>query len=316
MWVEMSKVISHGGKGWDFSQCLWSPSHKISGSKWFYWENLLKVKEGDLVLHLQGTHPNANFVGYSFAGSDGYETVDRPTIPGRYDFAKSFYRVPLIEFTKFSEPFSLISIVSNREQIFIDYLKNKNLDGYIPPFFVFQNNRVQCLNGAYLSELSVDLARSLFDFDFILSKSIEGSKNSLQMSVKTKNQLGLISKRIGQAEFSRNVRRNFHSKCCFPGCEEDDEHFLIGAHIARWADVPELRGKIENGLCFCLMHDRAFELGYFTIDKDLKIKINRNFNNTDWVIKNLLLYSGQRIKPSRIDPSIDALSFHWKRINL
>lgn len=63
--------------------------------------------------------------------------------------------------------------------------------------------------------------------------------------------------REGQQRFSDNVRGNYSGRCCFPHCPIVEQHFLIGAHIARWSDVPHLRGKVSNGLCFCLMHDKA-----------------------------------------------------------
>jgi putative restriction endonuclease len=78
MWVEMWRAIGdHGGPGWGFGECLWSPALKENNGHWPYWDLLKDVRASDLVLHLKGNR-NPAFVGYSFAASDGEETSERP----------------------------------------------------------------------------------------------------------------------------------------------------------------------------------------------------------------------------------------------
>ena len=78
MWLEMSRDEEHGGPGWVFTECLWSPSHKKPSGKWPFWESLLSVRQGDIVFHLRGKTHFARFVGYSIADSNGYHTAQRP----------------------------------------------------------------------------------------------------------------------------------------------------------------------------------------------------------------------------------------------
>ena len=53
LWVELSKDVVHGGKGWDFGICLWSPTRKDkTNGKWGYWETIKDIKAGDTIFHI------------------------------------------------------------------------------------------------------------------------------------------------------------------------------------------------------------------------------------------------------------------------
>src|SRR5919112_630978 len=62
LWLEMSRDEAHGGGSWAFGQSLWSPSRKTNGTKWAFWNTLLRVEAGDPVLHLRGKGDRATFV--------------------------------------------------------------------------------------------------------------------------------------------------------------------------------------------------------------------------------------------------------------
>lgn len=67
MGLEVSRDPDHGGLGWGFAECLWSPSHKNPSGRWPFWDLLLQVQHDDLVVHLRGHQ--AEFFGYSTARS-------------------------------------------------------------------------------------------------------------------------------------------------------------------------------------------------------------------------------------------------------
>ena len=95
-----------------------------------------------------------------------------------------------------------------------------------------------------------------------------------------------------------------------------DRIFLVGAHIARWADHKELRGDIKNGLCLCLLHDKAFEIGYFLLNDDLEIQSNPIlFSKPDSIIKHQIIEKeGFCIRTGVVTPSKAAIKLHRKRI--
>src|SRR4051794_38270735 len=54
IWVENTKSVhQHGGQGWEFGKCLWSPSRSSHGKDWY--GVMRRVAPGDLIIHLCDT---------------------------------------------------------------------------------------------------------------------------------------------------------------------------------------------------------------------------------------------------------------------
>lgn len=286
--------------------CLHSPKYKDGGHTWGFWETMKSVEQGDIIFHLCGKGNKAEFTGYSEVESNVYE-ID--------DIDVTYYRVPLKNYTEFDKPINLYAIFEQQKDELEKYfLNNKNLslNDKERLFYVIQNKKLQCLNGAYLSELSIELANILFGKDFSEESS---DKKNIDISVKTATQLKNIKTRIGHTKFANNVKENFNYTCAFPECQVNESSFLISSHIARWADNEELRGDTSNGICLCVFHDKAFENGFFTLDRDLKIAVNKQKTREyPFLTNNLDVFESKNIKFSTILPSIKALRYHWKRI--
>jgi len=257
LWLEMSRDPVHGGGDWEFGQCLWSPSHKKGNAAgaWPFWDNLRRVREADVVLHLRGKDAKVAFVGTSTADGDGFETHERPPMPGQWTFARSFKRVDLKDFTPFLDSIPLRPLFAERSSEFRSYFQ-RNSNRVKPNkrslFYVVQAGKLQCLNGAYLSEVDDELASMILGPDFELDAK---TPRPTHISVITGEQIRQVAARVGQQSFSTAVKANYGNRCCFPGCALDDARFLVGAHIARSSDAPRMRGDVSNGLCFCLVHD-------------------------------------------------------------
>ena len=131
LWLEMTRDPEHGGGSWGFALSLWSPAYKetsVSNSiqKWAYWETLLRVKAGDLVVHLKGKRPTTAFVGFSTTETDGFETHERPPNPKQWSYADRFYRVLLKDFTTFPEHILLSKVFADKEKELREYLIHNN----------------------------------------------------------------------------------------------------------------------------------------------------------------------------------------------
>jgi putative restriction endonuclease len=317
MWLEMSRDAGHGGSGWEFSRWLWSPAYKndTRRSKWAYWESLLQVRAGDDVLHLRGVGTDAAFVGVSTSATRGFATNDRPSLSGQWSYAQTFYKVPLRDWRQFAEPISLRKVFASWQKELTSYfMTNKRRKGQKQLlFYVHQAGRLQCLNGAYLSQIDEELAKLLLQTGISArGESVESRPNT--DVVPTAEAVREIFVRLGQDAFSQAVRSNYDNRCCVPGCDVTDDAFLVGSHIARWADVPSLRGNVRNGLSLCLMHDKAFESGFFTFDGQLRVVIAKNrADDTVWIRKHLVPFAGQKIRAGSIEPSNEALQHHWFR---
>ena len=318
IWIEMAKDKEHGGQGWEFKQCLWSPEYKLvngKNMKWAYWESVKQVKAGDIVVHLRG-NKKASFIGQSIAETDGFRTVNRPsTISENWEYSKSFYRVNLADYKSFKYPLELDIVFKKKEQLLREYYnfnKNRKAQEKRLLFYAIQNAALRRQNGAYLSEVDDKLYKILFEEGVIKNDS---TIREVETYAVVDEGIANLAVRKGQNDFSENVRKNFLNTCCFPGCEVCDRSFLVGAHIARWADYPKLRGQTANGLCLCLVHDKAFELGLFTLNEKLQISVNKErLGKFHQPIAGLNKSEGKVIKKSEIQINKEYLKYHWTRI--
>jgi hypothetical protein len=294
---------------------LWSPTRKADGSRWVFWELLGRVRKGDLVFHLRGTSGKQAFEGYSVADTDGYVTARRPPAVGAaWAQANEFYRVPLVGFTPLSSPIPLREFFASKElalRALLSQNRTRAADLKERFFYVVQAGRLQCLNGAYLSDFGPELSELLLGAVISDAKPDEPKDSFF---VATRMQVAEVRSRIGQCAFSARVRSNYGGACCFPSCEIAEEELLVGAHIARWADAEDLRGAVANGLCLCLFHDRAFELGLFTVAAG-RIVVNRQrAASSAWATLALVPYDNGAIRRAAIPPSAEALARHWERV--
>jgi hypothetical protein len=310
IYLEMSRDNDHGGVGWGFAECLWAPSRKENGGQWPFWGKVADVKAGDVVIHLKGKPPSAAFVGISTVAADGYETQFRPPLPKNWNFAHSFYRADLQSFTPFDEPIALYDVFRERrselEALFDDNklrVPRQNL------FFVRQAGRLQCLNGAYLSDVDDRLMVALFGAE----PQPDQVPALPTKAIRTSTVWAQVQRRVGQQQFARAIKMSYGGRCCFPDCDVDDPRFLVASHIARWADNEKLRGDLGNGLCLCLMHDRAFELGLFTVDSSFQVVVNDGAAPRSTVVESLMLFDKKPLREGASVPLQRALQEHWSR---
>jgi putative restriction endonuclease len=303
-WLEMTRDPKDRPRGWGVGECLWSPRRNEIGRPWAFWETMQQVQPGDVVFHLCGRWPETVFTGFSTAAGPCVWLENGPNGPG------GLYRVDLADYAPLETPLKLRNVFEVRDTELRAYFmanakKGRNKERL---FYVPQAGRLQCLNGAYLSYLSPELLKLVFAIELISSAN---KAKAAASSAETGTAMIEAARRIGQHEFSQNVKRNFGHRCCFPVCAVDDVRFLIGAHIARWADHPELRGLTSNGLSLCLYHDKAFEIGAFTIDHMHRIALGPKAASATWLQTILAEGSGKVFAPCQIPPSIESLAIHW-----
>lgn len=317
IYLEMSRDMQHGGGTWSFPNCVWSPARKRNGSEWPYWTNVLGVREGDTIIHLRGVRPEAAFIGFSRASGNGFETNRRPPSPGEWGFAESFYRADLSDFMPFHSPVLLDALFHLKKDAFENYFESNKIRGNAKQniFFVRQAGKLQCQNGAYLSDVDDEMLELLFEDNSIPSTNTD--EQVPLVSVETSSQIAEIRTRIGQSRFAREVKELYRFHCCFPECGVEDPRFLVASHIARWSDNEGLRGQLGNGLCLCLVHDKAFEIGIFTLDEEFRVFANPKEKTTDSAfIREIVARHGKQISLANIRPSADALIEHWIRVGI
>jgi predicted restriction endonuclease len=172
--------------------------------------------------------------------------------------------------------------------------------------FFSNNNGKYILNHVTVNVLNEDLP------DDVLDNAIDNG-NLILDEVKTSNIIQSVRVRRGMGALRRLTLGNYRHECAL--CDISDGRLLVTSHIARWADKPSARGLLTNTICFCTLHDKLFENGYFYINEH---------NDLEWqniksvrAIENWKIYCTDDFKlPLHHLPSPIFLAEHRDRIYL
>jgi putative restriction endonuclease len=77
--------------------------------------------------------------------------------------------------------------------------------------------------------------------------------------------------RVNQRLFRSIILTGYREECAV--CRLPIRCLLVASHIVPWAADPGNRMNPRNGICFCSLHDRAYEAGIMLIDPDLVIRL-------------------------------------------
>lgn len=127
----------------------------------------------------------------------------------------------------------------------------------------------------------------------------------------------IAQQRIKQHFFRRAVLASYRGRCCISGISEPQ--FIIASHIVPWSKDKANRLNPSNGLCLSVLHDRAFDKGFITLDDDFKVLISKRLvdNQDDFVAKTLKPLAGYQIElPDRFFPDIAFLRRHREEVFL
>jgi hypothetical protein len=97
VWIEDTKTAAHGhgGPGWEFGSCLWSPSRADGGTDRY--SIMRELKTDDLVIHFN----DGEIVGWSRVASPFQEVEEPPPHPGEWAGRPSYYRILLKDYRQF-----------------------------------------------------------------------------------------------------------------------------------------------------------------------------------------------------------------------
>lgn len=124
-----------------------------------------------------------------------------------------------------------------------------------------------------------------------------------------KTQISTITKvRINQNVLRQVVLGNYNNECSL--CEIKEKELLVCSHIIPWALNEKNRLNPQNNISFCVLHDKLFDKGYFSLDDNFNLILG---NKIDSYI-NLLLKDLKFKKPRRDGPLPEFLIFHREKI--
>ncbi|MBV5262341.1 HNH endonuclease [Synechococcus moorigangaii CMS01] len=120
---------------------------------------------------------------------------------------------------------------------------------------------------------------------------------------------------VRDAAFRRNVIANYNYQCCLCGMRVIDQKgqtIVDGAHIKPFSEFRD--DRFDNGLSLCKNHHWAFDRGWFGIDEDYRIIINKNLDEITPNNRAIKDFEGKKIalpNYSFYNPRLDAIEWHY-----
>jgi hypothetical protein len=166
VWIEKTKSSHHhGGPGWEFGTCLWSPTRSKTGQQ--IYKNMQRAGSEDLVLHFYKDTPFGRDEDYYFCGVSKVigpaKILDtEPPQPGDWAGRSQYFRIDVEGFVPFTDPISISQFIE---------MKGAALFNGPPgdePSFVLNDGRVRLAQGKYLASCP----KHLYE---LLSSTVEGT---------------------------------------------------------------------------------------------------------------------------------------------
>jgi hypothetical protein len=121
-----------------------------------------------------------------------------------------------------------------------------------------------------------------------------------------------VEVRKKQYIFRRMVLSSYSSVCCMSGLSEP--RLLVASHIVPWKDDTQNRLNPRNGLCLSMLHDKAFDIGFLTVNPDYCVEVSPKLikmTNDKFIQESLVACHGKEITlPEKFHPSKDFLEWH------
>ena len=146
VWIEFTRSDDqHGGPGWEFGTCLWSPSRGKDGRDTYLVMRLLSV--GDRVLHFL----DSRLVGTSRVAARYHEVTQAPPIPGPWASRPSYYRVDLSGYTAFPQQPTIDELLARHGREISEDIERNHPQRYP---FVLHDGTLRPAQGKYLTRPS------------------------------------------------------------------------------------------------------------------------------------------------------------------
>lgn len=150
---------------------------------------------------------------------------------------------------------------------------------------------------------------------YLLPKEVKPSVQRVSEVREGETQKALLNYRKGQSFFHAAVCNAYNYTCCITGITIPD--LLIASHIKPWAKSDDKTEKANprNGLCLNALHDKAFDIGLITIDKEYNIIVSEKLKRERYIDEKtkdwICAYEGHKIiLPHRFQPNPVFIEYH------
>ncbi|MCC0567529.1 hypothetical protein M4D57_14425 [Brevibacillus borstelensis] len=164
IFIEITKSThGHGGHGWEFGTCLWSPTIDRGGRKRY---DLMKIPQrGDMIIHFYQHLWNDNvfetrITGTSIVKNRFVETNDQPPNLDIEERFEKYFRIDLHNYEEITNPLSIASLVNSYGAEIRNEIISRRPKYY--PFNTYGNS-IRTVQGLYLAQCTSNLYLILKD---------------------------------------------------------------------------------------------------------------------------------------------------------
>lgn len=122
--------------------------------------------------------------------------------------------------------------------------------------------------------------------------------------------------RVNQHFFRSVILAGYQSRCAV--CALPFPSLLVAAHIVPWSVDKAQRMNPRNGICLCSLHDRSFDRGLMSINRDYTIDLDPSIlsdHDLPSVQANFIRFQGCTVSmPDRWYPDPDLLDRHTQLV--
>jgi hypothetical protein len=273
VFIEISN-LQHGGLGWEFGTCLWSPEKNRANQA--SWKLMEEIKEGDVILHFAKIRNNQHWYGISIASSLIKKGLPSPTIPGSWANMGPYQRVNLTYFQPLAQPYPAKELFNSRYQELSDllphkdsfYFKNPN-DGLLK---VQQRYIANCPPPVYelfnMTSNEVGFNPS-FNVDEVFFPSKEeplAPDYTPPGRIKTS-----VSRIIRDTKLSRDIKEKYGRKCQICGLRisiASGGFYAEAHHIKPLGGLSQGPDTSDNLIVLCPTHHTEFDFGSIAVDPE------------------------------------------------
>ena len=309
VFIELTNPV-HGGTGWEFGTCLWSPTKSKRGVD--SWRTMRKPKSGDIIIHSYKTISKPQTIqGLSVVAEKYYITDVEPENPDVWSRYGSYYRIDLKNYTEVPEKKKLQEFLNVYNKEIQEYHSDKDITG------TFYNKEIRVAQ-KYLEKVDFEIFNLLLKFlkisnvdDFL---GIDGSVttdatefNNYEETTSTRKNY-IISRKVRDTRVMQELKKKYENRCQICGNMVrigEDKFYSEGAYIKPLDSPHDGSDTKENIIILCPNHHVEFDYGMITINHKTKL-----INHVDASNK----INGQSLSYDRADIDEEFLKYHNKKI--
>lgn len=306
IWIEITNPV-HGGLGWEFGSCLWSPVENKAGVK--AWEILRKVSPGDIVYHfLKKNSDGHHLVGRSTVSSLAQIRKEEPPESGTWSKRGRYYRIELVNFRDLKQTYSVKNILKRHEETFLASYQRRHAE----QFFDVKSDGTLQVSLKYLARLD-DLTKEIFESyfeEFVPSIDIHVDQLPTYADLDTtipETITTTVIRKLRDSQIVKDQKIKFSHKCTICGyrIQTKNGYYSEAHHIKPLGGKHNGPDSPNNLLVLCPNHHTEFDYGAIAIVPQINIILHVDTSNP---------FHGKKIDFPMDEQTQYFLEYHFKNI--